>query len=335
MTFYRTMLYLGLLVSAGIAAALYADPIPGRFAPERGSYDTSWGPATFSYERGDRRYSGQNGQFTFRDGHIIWGYFERAEGSGPESWVFVGRWVAVQDSGGNIPRSLNRAQKCSTKMGRVPHTITPPDSYHWGSIRIGFTGEGKTFRGDVVYCREGAYSDLPPDGSPEITGHWVPTEYSVAPGSRTVPVPSFPYDGPCAAVSRNAVARIEPCSLPILRPLRLRLLKDMPKAVDRVIFTPLSDDRDAVRRAIAGNTILPRHPTEREVFQEVRGLKFWRNGDTTEVIPPGSVCRHDFWAISVRDGTGAVHAGNGIVYMECGPGNIEDIRRVEEITPKM
>jgi hypothetical protein len=71
------------------------------------------------------------------------------------------------------------------------------------------------------------------------------------------------------------------------------------------------------------------------VFQEVRGLKFWRNGDTTEVIPPGSVCRHDFWAISVRDGTGAVHAGNGIVYMECGPGNIEDIRRVEEITPKM
>jgi hypothetical protein len=335
MTFYRTMLYLGLLVSAGIAAALYADPIPGRFAPERGSYDTSWGPATFSYERGDRRYSGQNGQFTFRDGHIIWGYFERAEGSGPESWVFVGRWVAVQDSGGNIPRTLNRAQKCSTKMGRVPHTITPPDSYHWGSIRIGFTGEGKTFRGDVVYCREGAYSDLPPDGSPEITGHWVPTEYSVAPGSRTVPVPSFPYDGPCAAVSRNAVARIEPCSLPILRPLRLRLLKDMPKAVDRVIFTPLSDDRDAVRRAIAGNTILPRHPTEREVFQEVRGLKFWRNGDTTEVIPPGSVCRHDFWAISVRDGTGAVHAGNGIVYMECGPGNIEDIRRVEEITPKM
>lgn len=335
MTFYRTMLYLGLFASTGIAAALYADPIPGRFAPERGSYDTSWGPATFSYERGDRRYSGQNGQFTFRDGHIIWGFFERTEGSGPESWVFVGRWVAVQDSSGRVPRTLNEAQKCSTRMTRVPHTITPPDSYHWGSIRIGFTSEGKAFRGDVVYCREAAYPDLANDGAAEFTGHWVPTEYSVAPGSRTVPVPSFPYDGPCAAVSRNAVARIEPCSLPILRPLRLRLLKDMPKAVDRVIFTPLSDDREAVRRAIAGNTILPRHPTDREVFQEVRGLKFWQSGDTTEVIPPGSVCRHDFWAISVRDGTGAVHAGNGIVYMECGPGNIEDIRRVGEITPKM
>lgn len=335
MTVYRTILYLLLFGTAGVAAALWADPIPGRFAPERGSYDTSWGPATFSYERGDRRYSGQNGQFTFRDGHIIWGYFERTEGPGPESWVFVGRWVAVQDSSGRVPRTLNAAQKCSTRMTRVPGAITLPDSYHWGSIRIGFTSEGKTFRGDVVYCREAAYPDLANDGAAEFTGHWVPTEYSVAPGSRTVPVPSFPYDGPCNAVSRNAVAAIEPCSLPILRPLRMRLLKDMPKAVDRVIFTPLSDDREAVARAISGNTILPRHPTEREVFQEVRGLKFWRSGDTTEVIPPGSVCRHDFWAISVRDGTGAVHAGNGVVYMECGPGNIEDIRRVGEITPKM
>jgi hypothetical protein len=308
-----------------------ADPIPGQNPPKEGGYQTDWGPATFEYESGNRLYGGINGQFRFADGHIIWGYFERVSDSGPHAWTFVGRWVAKPGNSGVLPRPINPVAKCRGPITNLPYTITPPDSMYWGSIRLSFGSSGTHFSGNIQYCR----NEAPPNGpysEPEISGSFRPVTYSAAPGSNTVPVPSLPYDGPCGAVSRTAVAAIENCRLPNFVPVRMRLLQDMPKAVDRVIFTPLSDDRDAIARALRNNTALPLHPSEREAYQHVRGLKFWKRGDMTDVIPPGSVCRHDFWLVSVRDGTGAVHGNNGVVFMECGPGDLPpDVGGAEQV----
>lgn len=309
----------GLLIMALALAStpVRADPIPGQNRPKEGGYQTDWGTATFSYDDGNRIYGQVGGRFYFADGHVIWGYFEKIPDNGPHAWSFIGRWVAKPDETGMLPRSIIRENKCRTPMSNLPSSIAVPESLFWGSIRINFGSSGSHFSGNIQYC----YDVPPPNGPysrPEIRGDFEPATYSAAPG---LPVPSLPYDGRCGAVSQTAVALIENCRLLIFAPMRMRLLQDMPKAVDRVIFTPLSEDRDAVMRAYRNNTVLPVHPSEREVYQVVRDLKFWKSGDTTEVIPPGSVCRNDLWVVSVRDGTGAIHPNNGIVYMECGPGN--------------
>jgi hypothetical protein len=318
MSLMKRAIGLFVIASAATSTPLSADPVPGQHRPKEGGYQTDWGSATFDHDNGNRIYGQVGGRFHFADGHIIWGYFEKVPDDGPHAWSFIGRWVAVPDGSGMVPRTIQRANKCRTPMSNLPSSIDVPDSLYWGSIRINFGSSGTHFSGNIDYCRNQA----PPNGpysEPEIRGSFEPVTYSATPA---VPVPSFPYDGPCSAVSRTAVAAIEYCRILLFVPMRMRLLQDMPKAVDRVIFTPLSDDHEAVVRAVRNNTVLPIHPSGREVYQVVRDLKFWKRGDTTEVIPPGSVCRHDLWVVSVRDGTGTIHRNNGVVYMDCGPGSL-------------
>lgn len=318
-----------------LTVTVLADPRPGLESPKRGDYRSNWGNARFDYDTGPRSHL-LSGKFFFDNGHVIWGNFlPPMPGDPPSNWALHGRFVIKPESRGGAPSSLSGARRCPSKMPSIPDSFDVPDSYYWGGIRVGFNSSGTHIISEIFPCRTSTGTHSEASTALSLTGNWLgPTTYAVAPRApETVAAPSWPYDGPCHSISRTAVAELSPCTLPVLRTFKVKLLKDLPKAVNRVIFTPLSDDNAAIARAVENSTILPVHPTGREVFQEVRGGKLWKRGDTADVIPPGSVCYHDLWAISLRDGAGTIHRSNGILFMECGPGDTS--HAIEAVRAKM
>jgi hypothetical protein len=258
----------------------------------------------------------------FGDGHLIWRYFQRVVApTKPAAWVMVGRWVAVQDAQGRIPTALNAGNKCSSRMRHPPTAFDAPDSYHWGSIRLVFMSDGKSFTANVSYCREEVMEGGTVSRS-ELQGQYTPL--TITAQQRAVEVPVLPRDGQCVATNAIAVATIEPCRLEPLKPLPIRLLRDLPKGLSRVTFIPLSDDYSLLLVATRNNRPLPRHPTARDAYQVVNSTKVMLKGENANVTPPGAVCAHDYWTVSLKDGTGVVHPSNGVVYMVCGPGTVQD-----------
>jgi hypothetical protein len=323
----RSFLVLLLLLSAFRGQA-HADPIPGKDPPVRGDYETNWGRAKFTYEAGSRQNQ-LNASLTFADGHLIWGYFQRVESAAPAAWVMVGRWVALPNAQGQLPTAINAGNKCSARMRHLPSSFSVPDSKHWGSIRLVFTSDGKAYSANINYCRENVMEggDV---SSAELRGQYLPL-VSAAPA--TAAVPSLPRDGQCFATSATAVATIEPCRLEPAKPLTLRLLRDLPKGLTRVTFIPLSDDYRLLVEAAQNNRPFPRHPTARDAYQVVRSKKAMLKGEVAKVTPPGAVCGHDYWTVSLKDGTGAVHPSNGVVYMVCGPGTAQDEPPAVSVAP--
>jgi hypothetical protein len=314
----RSFVVLLLLLSVFPREA-HADPIPGKDPPVRGDYETNWGRAKLTYDTGSRQYQ-LNASLTFADGHLIWGYFQQLESAAPAAWVLVGRWVALPNAQGQLPAAINAGNKCSRRMSHVPTSFNVPGSLHWGSIRLVFASDGKAYSASINYCRENVMTG----GTglrPELRGQYAPLT-SAAPA--TLDVPSLPRDGQCFATSATAVAAIEPCRLEPAKPLTIRLLRDLPKGLTRVTFIPLSDDYRLLAEAVRNNRPLPRHPTARDAYQVVKSNKTMLKGEVANVTPPGAVCGHDYWTVSLKDGTGAVHPSNGVVYMVCGPGTLQD-----------
>lgn len=323
----RTFLVLLLLLSVFRGQA-HADPIPGKDPPVRGDYETNWGRAKFTYDAGSRQNQ-LSASLTFAEGHLIWGYFQKVESAAPAAWVMVGRWVARPNAQGQLPAAINAGNKCSRRMSHLPSTFSVPDSLHWGSIRLVFTSDGKAYSANINYCRENVMGGGAVARA-ELQGKYAPLT-SAEPA--TAAVPSLPRDGQCFATSATAVATIEPCRLEPAKPLTLRLLRDLPKGLTRVTFIPLSDDYRLLADAARNNRPLPRHPTARDAYQVVKSNKAMLKGEVTNVTPPGAVCGHDYWTVSLKDGTGAVHPSNGVVYMVCGPGTQHDEAPAESAAP--
>jgi hypothetical protein len=309
-----------LLLSSVLRGEANADPIPGKNPPVRGDYETNWGRAKLTYETGSRQHQ-LNASLSFADGHLIWGYFQQVESGAPAAWVMVGRWVALPNAQGKLPSAINAGNKCSRRMSRLPSAAyNIPNSNHWGSIRLVFASDGKAYSASINYCRENVMTSGT-GARPELQGQYAPLTSA---GPATVEVPSLPRDGQCFATSATAVAAIEPCRLEPTKPLTVRLLRDLPKGLTRVTFIPLSDDYRLLVEAVRDNRPLPRHPTARDAYQVVKSSKTMLKGEVATVTPPGAVCGHDYWTVSLKDGTGAVHPSNGVVYMVCGPGTLED-----------
>ncbi|QCB55620.1 hypothetical protein E5675_15070 [Sphingopyxis sp. PAMC25046] len=275
-----------------------AEPAPAP-AIDPGRYDTPWGA-------GAMRMNGSTAILTLDDGSVFWGSL----GNGGRSWD--GRWVRA-------PRSArpDRAHRpCSDARGPVPSSFPVPSGVYWGR----FTAHSVRSTGNRALVLNWSNCAETPTGSANRFNivEQAPRPYTeAAPPSRAVP--SLPYDGPCNSIRARAVATIAPCNLDFARPFRLTLQRAMQKPVGRITFTPLVDDPVAVLAAVRSNTVLPVHPTAREVYQVVRGDKLHMRGSWADVTPPATICEHDFWIVNVIDGNGQRHSGNGVVVMSCGP----------------
>lgn len=284
-----------------LSGAAVAEPAP---APpiDPGRYDTPWGV-------GELRTIGRDtAVLTLADGSVLWGSL----GNGGREWN--GRWVRPARSA----RGDRAHRPCSGQRGPVPSSFPVPSGAYWGrfSAHSERSGAKRALALKWSPCAENPATSA--NGFNVVEA--APLRYAASATPALAVRSSEPYDGPCHAV-RSRAATITPCNLDFARPFRVTLLKSMQKPVTRITFTPLVDDARAVAAAIRDNTVLPRHP-DREVYQVLRGGKLHMRGSTTEVTPPATICQHDFWSVSVVDGNGAVHPGNGVITMSCGPSRI-------------
>ena len=299
---------LAVLVGLGAQDA-HADPAARAAAPiEEGNYTTRWGAAELKLLN-----NRANAALTFGASAVFFGTLRETE----RTWA--GAWIHPDAEASGARRCARTFGEPGDASHRWPDSVTVrPRSHYWGRFEGRFSADGRSIRLSWTSC------DTPVAFTPESSNLFWANKAAVAitaAAPRTVNIPTLPRDGPCLAISATAVASIDPCRLEPFKPLRVTMLRDLPKGATRVTFTPLVDDLLAVSRAADQHGPRPLHPTARPTFQVIRGNKLWVRGDRMDVIPPGAVCGHDLWAVSLTDGTGASHGDLGIVSPTCGPGN--------------
>lgn len=287
-----------LMASAGLlafSALAHADPIAGKQPPRSGSYTTDWGPATLSIEQAFVGRANANATFRFQDGTLIWGYFLERPAGRPVAYEFIGRYMLMPRPGG-LPAALGPTSPCSEPLRNLPTSIDlPPERRYWGSLRIVWAGSGNAFRGRVNPCS----TVHPPEvgAAAQFSGSLARITEAVR--QEAAQVLSLPRDGPCASIRAAEVAETQPCEIRLGQPLRMRLLRDLLKGDARVIFTPLDSNHEAVNEAMRLNRPLPRNARLNTAYQVVRDERFWRTGDTADVIAPGATCANPQWELSL------------------------------------
>lgn len=312
-----TIMLGGVFVLASFQAT--AEPAP---APpiDAGGYETPWGKGQF-------RIVGTHGVLALADGSVMWGPLDN-NGRG-----WSGRWVRAPGAA----RTDAAHRPCRTQRWNVPSSFTVPSSGYWGEFRA----HSLRVNGPrAISLSWASCFDRVSSASKQMNiVQSAPPQYSYSSTPAILPPIAGRYDGSCHSISGSAIAHISPCLLAPVRTFRLTLLRDVQKPVGRILFRPLVDDRARVAEALARNTALPLHPTDsREVYQIVRGDKLHMRGSSADIMPPLTICEHDFWTVSVLDGTGRRHDGNGVLTMTCGPGRYTQAvgseggeRRLEEL----
>lgn len=281
----------------------FADPRPeGDIRPiAEGRYETPWGNGSLRITDG-----GYNANLRLDDGSVVWGNMTNG------GRRFQGRWVRVSSS---ISHS-GPLRRCGGRRFNVPSSFPVPSGDYWGYVIFDFYRNGQGFVGRWSTCNTPA--DMLASDAYRFEGRYQAIT-SAAP--RTLRAPILPLDGPCAATSSVAVASISPCRIEPFRPLKITMLKPVVKGITRITFTALTDDRSAILAAIQQNQPLPLNPSGRTAYTVINGNKLWQRGDNMDVIPPGALCSHDLWAVSITDAVTTYH-GLGFVNPACGPGNV-------------
>lgn len=309
-----------LLAALGTAAAAslaQADPLAGREPPRGGTYATDWGTATLEIDQSALGRSNANATFRFQNGTVVWGYFLERQADRPGPYEFIGRYMRVPDPGGP-PAALGATSPCSERLTNLPWRVAlPSEQRYWGSLRILWSSSGNAFRGRVNACSSAYPAEV--GATAQFSGKVAPIAEAVR--QEFAQAPTLPRDGPCASIRAVAVAEIQPCQIRLGQPLRMRLVKDLPKGNSRVVFTPLEPDPGALTEAIGLNRPLPRNARLNTAQQAVREDRFWRAGDLAEVILPGATCGNPLWEVSLVDADGTTRTGLGVVQVTCDSGS--------------